>query len=209
MKKSSLRRTYVILVVIALTLGGILTWQLLRDDHEAQVHFERDETHLIISNVADVPVALFRAGRSLADTSRNVRFDGKDVWLGPGNYFLMYEDAHRSLFVPVPLTGYQCGLDKDGSFAVTIRPTPREFPPLLLPELPQFEFIPGGSFLLGDRLNPRERHHVWLTGYFVAPFEVTNAEFREFLKDSAGYADAANWTASGTRWKSINRSCRA
>jgi formylglycine-generating enzyme required for sulfatase activity len=76
----------------------------------------------------------------------------------------------------------------------------------LFKELPEFLYIPSGNILLGDRLNPREPHYVWLTGFFVAPFELTNGEFREFLKAPDGYNDDANWTEDGKRWKATNTS---
>jgi iron(II)-dependent oxidoreductase len=71
-----------------------------------------------------------------------------------------------------------------------------------------FVYIPSGPFLLGDRLNPGEPHYVWLSGFYISPFEVTNAEFREFWHDPGGYADNVNWTPQGKLWKRVKR-CEA
>jgi formylglycine-generating enzyme required for sulfatase activity len=178
----------------------------MQDDEGDQTHYQNRETRVVIANLSNAPIALFRAGRTLDDTLRLMPFDGRERWFGPGNYFLRWEDRGRQLFAPIPLAGFKCGPDEDGSFVVTIRPAPKESPPRLFSDLPEFVNIPSGNFLLGDRLNPREPHYVWLTGFFVAPFEVTNAEFREFLRDSTGYEDAAHWTAEGRRWKLANES---
>ena len=45
---------------------------------------------------------------------------------------------------------------------------------------------------------------MWVTGFFMALFETTNAEFRQFLNE--GYSDDANRTKEGKRWKASHRS---
>jgi iron(II)-dependent oxidoreductase len=99
--------------------------------------------------------------------------------------------------------GYRAGPEPDGSFVVTVRAGPHEFPPRLAASS-ELSYIAGGHFLLGDRLNTRERHYVWTTAFFAAPFEFSNAEYREFLRDPTGYRDDANWTAAGRTWRSAN-----
>jgi formylglycine-generating enzyme required for sulfatase activity len=74
----------------------------------------------------------------------------------------------------------------------------------LLPDLPDFVIIPSGHFLFGDQLRVQEPHYIWLGSFYINPFEVTNAEFREFLIDPHGYSDNANWTEGGRKWKSAN-----
>jgi len=107
----------------------------------------------------------------------------------------------RRMYTPVVLTGYHSGPDEDGSFLVSLRPPPVGFPPRLRADEAEYVFIPGGNALVGDRQTPHEPHYVWLTGYFIAPFEVTNGEFRLFIADSAGYNDDRNWSGEGRRWK--------
>ncbi len=187
-----------ILLIATVSVGY---WLFSQDDREEQAHYEQGETELVISNLANATLTLYKSGKNLSDTTRVAGFDGKSIWLKPGNYFLRTDDGGRTMFVSVPLTGYRCGPDDDGSFLVTIRPIPKTFPPRLSNSLPGFIYIPSGNFLLGDRQNPREPHYVWLTGYFVAPFEVTNGEFREFLDASDGYIDSSNWTEEGQRWR--------
>lgn len=173
---------------------------------QEQLHYERRETELLVANQLGAAVVLLRAGAHLEDTTRITAFNGSRMWLPAGNYFLQVRHEGRTQYLPVPLAGYRAGPDKGGAFSVTLRPAPNAYPPRLLPNLPEFVAIPSGSFLFGDRLNPREPHYLWLTSFFIHPFEVSNAEFREFLRDSTGYAEDSNWTAAGRRWKAVNPS---
>ncbi len=197
-----------IIATIAIVLAVIVPiyWQLTWTDAEEQARFDRGETELVIANLADAILTLYRAGPHLRDTVRISEFDGKRIWLKPGNYFVKAVSAGPIAHFPVPLTGYRCGPDDDKTFLVTIRPSIVAQPPRLLNHLPEFVYIPSGGFLLGDRQNPREPHYTWLTGFFIAPFEVTNGEFREFLGASDGYDDPAHWTEHGRRWKSTVKS---
>jgi serine/threonine-protein kinase len=154
-----------------------------------------------ISNLTPLSVLLFRAGRGLSEGYRGDSFDGHTMWLSAGSYYLELATEERPLLYPVSLTGYRCGPDDEGAFHVTIRSSPKEFPTRLDDRLPEFIYIPSGTSLLGDRLNPREPHYVWLTGFFIAPFEVTNDEFRQFIASSNGYGDDANWIEEGRRWR--------
>jgi len=192
--------------LLFLTMIFVGYWLLSQDDRNEELRYKQGETELVVSNLANSNLTLYKAGKNLSDTSRVKEFTGKNVWLRPGNYFLRSDESGRTTFIPVPLTSYRCGPDKDGSFLVTIRPMLKVFPPRLSNSLPEFMYIPSGNFLLGDRQNPRETHYIWLTGYFIAPFEVTNGEFREFLNAFDGYSDAGNWTAQGRRWKSTIKS---
>jgi len=177
-----------------------------RERHE-QLHYEQEETELIVSNLIDARIVLFKAGKNLADTTRLTAFNGERMWLRRGNYFLRVEQHSGSFFfIPVALFGYRSGPDEGGAFIVTLRPLPRTYPARLFAHLPEFVYIPSGIFLFGDRLNPREPHYLWRTSYFISPFEVTNAEFREFLDDPSGYNDEANWTKAGKRWKGARSS---
>ena len=171
-------------------IGGVLlgrhyvVWQ-----RAETLRYQRGETELVVTDVTGrARVTLFKAGKRLDEAKHIAGFDGRRIWLPEGNYFVEAEESGRRLYYPAPLTGYRGGPDRDGAFVITIRPAPRESPPRLVADRPEFVYIPSGHFLLGDRANPREPHYVWLTAYFLAPFEVTNAEFREFLNDQRGYA---------------------
>ncbi len=186
--------------------GGILTKWFADRERLEQLHYDREETELIISILTEAQIRLYQAGKTLSDTARVTEFNGERIWLPRGNYFLQITQDQKTFFVPVPIFGYRSGPDEAGSFFFTLRPPPTEYPPLLLANLPEFVYISSGNFLLGDRLNPREPHYVWLTGYFISPFEVTNAEFREFLNDPNGDADTTNWTNAGKRWRAKSSS---
>jgi formylglycine-generating enzyme required for sulfatase activity len=194
-----------ILTGIVIVTGLVVSRQL-RQTNAEKSHFRREETELIVTNLAGATTQLFKAGQTPREATPVAGFDGQRIWLPRGDYFLEAKFSDRSVFYPVPLNGYRSGPDSDGALIVTIRQPPAENPPRLLSELPQFIFIPSGSFLFGDRLNPREPHYVWLPAFFISPGEVTNAEFREFLSDPQGYASQINWTQSGQQWKAANAS---
>lgn len=175
-------------------------------DRYEHLHYEREETKLIVSNIPRAHLTLFKAGKDLLEAMPMPSVDVEETWLPPGNYFLKADDGTRLLFYPVPMLNYRGGPDKDGTFGVTIR-TPVSDPPQgLHPELPDYVFVPSGHFLFGDKLNRQEPHYVWLGGFFINPFEVTNAEFHEFWKDPNGYRDDGNWTEAGKKWKAANSS---
>lgn len=202
MKKRYLNAA-ILLAAFTITAWMLTRWLAARERNE-QLHYDREETELIVSNLIDAQVKLYKTRKNLADTTHVAEFNGERLWLPRGNYFLRAQKDRHTFFLPIPVLGYRSGPDEGGAFIITLRPPPVEYPPRLLPNSPEFIYIPSGNFLLGDRLNPREPHYIWLTGFFMYPFEVTNAEFYAFLNDPAGYADATNWTAAGKRWKENN-----
>lgn len=193
------------LIALAVLVGFVAKSFSARERLE-QLHYDREESELIVSNLSGAQIYLYKAGKYLSDTMRVTAFDGRQIWLPKGNYFLQVTRQQQLFFIPVPIYGYRGGPDDGGAFMVTLRPPPTGYPPRLLAHTPEFVYIPSGNFLLGDRLNPREPHYIWLTGYFINSFEVTNAEFREFLRDPGGYADTTNWTRAGIKWRAKNSS---
>ena len=198
----------VIPLVVVFGAGVFLTWRYIAGEREEQLHFQRNETKLIVSNLAKVPVTLFQAGRSLQEVKLVNEFGGESAWLKQGNYFLKAQFTARTVLYPVPIAGYRSGPDEDGHFTLTIRSLPSEQPPKPFGSTPDFAHIATGHLLLGDHLNPREPHFVWLQEFFMSPFEVSNAEFRVFWEDADGYRNDQNWTEDGRRWKADNN-CRA
>ena len=172
---------------------------------EEQDHYDREETQFFLANLAGAKVSLFKAGGSIEVTTLLPQFKTEGMWLPRGNYFLKVEQSDKTTFYPVPILGYRSGPDKEGTFTVTIRPWIAP-PPRLFGNMPELAFVPSGHFLFGDHLRPSEPHYVWLTAYFISPFEVTNAEFKAFIDDPAGYGNDSNWTEAGKRWKAKNRS---
>jgi len=201
------RRAYlgvgVSLGVFLVAGAAVLSW-FNKAERREQLRSEREETELIVTNLSEARIRLFKAGRSLRESVALPPFSVPRSWMSPGNYFLEAAQQDRTSLFPIPLRGYRAGPETDGAFAVTVRSTPAETPPLLFPSLPQMAYIPSGHFLLGDRLNPREPHYVWVAGFFISSFELTNAEFSEFVKVTQGYGDATNWTEEGKEWRASN-----
>lgn len=188
-----------LLALGALTVVGaiVATGLRLLSEKEEDAHYANGETEVSVENPAGQPFHVVKAGNDLLGSVLTIPFDPRGTWLAAGNYFVVTSHDMDTAYYPVPLTGYRSGPDAGGKFAVTIRPVPRETPPILTPTSHPYRHIPSGSFLLGDRLNPGEQHYVWLTGYFMAPFEMTNAEFKRFVEAPDGYADDRNWTEAG------------
>ena len=201
MKKFYAGGASIILISAVITL---IIYRSTADDE--QLHYDRGETQFFLANLPGANVTLLKAGTSIEAATVMPEFKTDGMWLSRGNYFLSVEQAGKASFYPVPIVGYRGGPDKEGTFTVTIRPSQLQLPPRLLPNFPEFAFIPSGHFLFGDQLRPTEPHYVWLTAYFMSPFEVTNAEFKEFIEDPSGYANDANWTEAGRHWKAKNRS---
>lgn len=197
-KKVILLTAFVSLAVAAATLA-IVYW-MADGERTEQIHFERDETELVIANTTGADLVLYRAGENLSGELPVSEFDGDRIWLTKGNYFLRAASDEGVAFYPVPIQGYRSGTDGDDTFEVTVRTVPNG-PPWVFPGN-SFVYIPNGFFLFGDRLNPNEPHLVWTQGYFIGKFEVSNAEFRQFLQAPDGYANDSNWTEAGKEWRS-------
>jgi hypothetical protein len=142
------------ILAAAITAAVFFVYRYFDAARADQIHYEQDETELVVVNLANARLALFRAGRNLSEAQPVPEFGGERIWLTKGNYFLQAEQNGTTVFYPVPIQGYRSGTEKDDTFAITIRSLPGEFPPPLLPES-KFVFIPSGHFLFGDRLNPR------------------------------------------------------
>jgi formylglycine-generating enzyme required for sulfatase activity len=198
--------TSAVAIIIIALCGGVAVSRYYERERAKRIHFERGETELIVTNLARAPLRLFKAGMTMGDAQPIASFNGDHIWLPAGNYFLQANLPNQEFFYPVPIAGYRRGPDADGSFALTIRALPDESPPRPPASLSGWALIPGGNFLLGDRQNPQEPHYVWLSAFFIGKFEVTNAEFAEFLGDPRGYTDDSNWTDAGKAWKNANQS---
>jgi formylglycine-generating enzyme required for sulfatase activity len=194
---------FLIGVTLVLIIAAVVARTIIDDDPDS-LRFEREETEIVISNPSGSPLSLFKSGASMDEDERIDSFDGKRIWLPNGNYFLRVDQEERTIFYPVSVIAYRGGPDEDGSLGVTVRRTPSQTPPRLFDHLPEFVYIPSGHFLIGDRLNLREPHYVWIGAFYIAPFEVTNEEFGLFLDE--GYADDSHWTDEGKRWRSKNAS---
>jgi formylglycine-generating enzyme required for sulfatase activity len=199
---------------LALLISGICAcaalaaagWYFWQSDSREDERYQKGLTEVVVANLSGASLRVFQAGPRLSSAKELPGPSPDGLWLPPANYFLACEQAGATTYVPIPLTGYRSGPDKEGSFLVTVRPTPKELPPWPGDGRPGFAYIPSGNLLLGDRHNPSEQHYVWLTGYFIATCEATNRDFREFVDAPDGYADEANWTTEGLRWRAATPS---
>jgi formylglycine-generating enzyme required for sulfatase activity len=183
----------------ALVAGGAA--RLMRAEYEKQRRARRaaaGETELRVVDTLGAALTLHRAGDGL-DDARPVPLDG-ETWLGEGRYFLEAARGPVRLFYPVVIDGTGQGPEADGTWTVTVRAPPAESPPLPGAGL-GFVHVPAGPFVMGERGNPGETHVVFVPGFHLAAFEVTNREFRRFLEDPGGYGERANWTVGGWAWK--------
>ena len=187
-------------------VGSVLSVQYAARQSVERERYDYQESELIVTNLTGSRASLFKAGSTLQEAEPITPFNGRLAWLPAGNYFLKIENDGTELFYPVPIVAFRGGPDDGGSVSVTVRSLVPESPPGLLPSSPKFSDIPSGHFLIGDRLNLQDPHYVWLTGFLMARFEVTNEEFRKFMEDHDGYASDANWTEAGNRWKHSNSS---
>jgi iron(II)-dependent oxidoreductase len=76
---------------------------------------------------------------------------------------------------------------------------------------PGMVYIPPGTFLMGGgdddpgaQDNEKPQHEVWLAGYYIDRYPVTNARYRAFI-EAGGYETRAYWTEVGWEWKGDRR----
>lgn len=163
-----MKKLFVIGGAVVVLATGALTLRYLRSNTRAEaLHYEREETELIISNDTGANPTLFKAGNSFQDAIPISSKAEDRIWLPRGNYFLKVEQAGRSFFYPIPIVAYRSGPDKDGTFGITVRLPRSDAPHGLLPGLPDYALVPSGSFLFGDRLRVQEPHYVWLGSFYM------------------------------------------
>jgi len=194
----------IVLLILLLGIGAILGLGWVESQRNEQVHFNREETLLLVSNPSRSAIRLFMSGRTLQEAKPLEPFNGKSIWLPKGNYFLLARQNGREFYYPIPIIGHRSGPDTDGTFSITVRSFKVEDTPPLIAGSGAWAYIPSGHFLFGERLNPHEPHYIWLPAFFINTFEVTNAQYREFLQDPLGYNHDMGWTEEGRRWRSSN-----
>ncbi len=202
---SANRRTYFLAVAAAVVLAAALflareAFDLYNAFHSDFVHYDNNETELVLTNTTSAKLRLFRAGNNMDDAELILDTVPDRVWLAAGEYFIEADDDGRQLYYPVTIRGYRQGTEDDGSFLLTIRPMP-EIPPAIPGTAAKLMPVPSGSFLFGDRLKPRQPHFVWVQSFYISDFETTNAAFRQFMDAPDGFRDDSNWTIAGRFWK--------
>jgi formylglycine-generating enzyme required for sulfatase activity len=203
MRKSLVVACLVLGVVAAATATGIVSaWTRAQD---VRAHLARGETRLRLANPAGARLALYRAGSDL-EATRQLPAPGPETWLTRESHFIEASLGPARWHVPIPLSGFNLGPDPGGSFAVTLRAPGPAVPPAAGTRSSRFLQVPAGHFAIGDRKNPSESHYVWVGAFHLGAFEVTNGEYRRFLRDSHGYDWRPNWTEAGWDWKTSSAS---
>ena len=160
---------------------------------------------LKVANRASARLLLHHAGQTL-DEATPVTLGARGAWLQPGNYFVEARVGNLAWFYPVPLATLGRGPDPHGAYAVAVRAPVVNAPPAAGDGVPGAVYVPAGYFEMGDRRSARQSHYVWVPAFFLAAFEVTNGEYRQFLRDPQGYDDRANWTEAGWQWREAGTS---
>lgn len=191
--------------ILVLCIAGVAVTRAVIRTRVESTRRAQGETRLEILNRSGAKVSLHRAGRTL-DNALPMPLGPEATWLPEGSYFVEARAGTRSWFYPVSLAGLGTGRGV-GCFTITVRSPGSAAPPLPPGGSSGFAFIPAGAFQLGERRNPVEAHFAWTTSFHFGIFEVTNAEFRSFLVNQAGYADRGNWTEAG--WAARNPSTRS
>src|SRR5262245_43786293 len=195
-------RKWVTLAVVAVATvvigGGVFAYRLTERQRLERLHYEREEPLLVVANVAQSPVRLFRSQTSVGNAEVLPGLKGSQIWLPTGEYFVEAEQRGQRFFYPVTVLGYRSAPDSEGMLSLTIRAAPTES----LPVSPEsFAVIPSCPCVIGDRRNPRQPHYVWLQGFVMHRFEVSNVEYRAFLRSARGYGEGDNRTDSGKLWR--------
>jgi formylglycine-generating enzyme required for sulfatase activity len=203
MRRRSVAVASIVLIVL---IAAAFSWRWWSEELLEQERAERDQTEIVVGAPQGARCRLYESGREI-DSGRLLN-DGPclSMWLTAGTYWMNVAASGGELNYPAPLLGYRLGPDRDGSFVITVRPRVQGDPPLPRPESAGFVRIPSGHFLIGDRETPREPHYVWVPEFYMGVFEVTNAEFRDFLRDPKGYASNEYWTEAGQSWKRRGKS---
>lgn len=85
--------------------------------------------------------------------------------------------------------------------------TPTPSPTFDIPD--NMVLIPAGIFTMGTDVDTEyddegPSHQVYLDAFLIGKYEVTRAEYRQFIDDD-GYAKEKYWTSSGWGWKNYSR----
>jgi len=72
---------FAIASVILAVCGGVAASRYYKRERAERLHFERGETELIVTNLARVPLRLYKAGKALRDAQPVASSDGDRIWL--------------------------------------------------------------------------------------------------------------------------------
>ena len=100
---------------IAIAAATVSVTYFRSTERAERLHYEREETEVVVSSIAGANHTLFKAGRKRQD-AQPVSYIGDNFWLPRGNYFLKVEQAGRSFFYPIPIVAYRAGPDKYDRF---------------------------------------------------------------------------------------------
>jgi hypothetical protein len=85
---------------IVIVAASFMVTYFRSTESAARLHYEREETEVVVSNIAGANYTLFKAGKKLED-AQPVSYIGDKFWLPRGNYFLKVEQAGRVLLYTI------------------------------------------------------------------------------------------------------------
>lgn len=203
-RRNSSRGMKAIIVVLALLLiaaGGL--WMLMTGQFErlAQTYQQNPVVGQVgvldVSNPEQAELGLFHViGTRVIEP---VPFDGEDVRLKQGDYYLEAQKGTQVLQFPVYIEGRGHRLNVEVVFPVKQAPSQ------------DVAYIPAGWFRMGNKETtvahfgfPDEKPDidVYVSGFFLSKYEVTNREFAQFVR-AGGYENDVYWERLLKDWPSL------
>jgi hypothetical protein len=106
------RRTAFVAIVLVAAVGAVASWRFVAADRAEELHYQRGESELVVTNLARATLHLFRAGSSLEEAAEIGGLHEGRQWLPAANYFLKADTVGGPVYNSAPITGYRSGPDK-------------------------------------------------------------------------------------------------
>ncbi len=198
---SSLKPAGLALLALALVGGGI--WMYLSGGF-ASLSQRYDRSPMLgtvgvltVENLEGAELKLYHVIGTRV--TKQIPFDGESARLQRGDYYLEAVKGRELVRFPVYIGGRGHRLTLQVSF------------PPSKPGSPRFAYIPAGWFRMGNKETdvahfgfPDESPDidVYVSGFFLSKYEVTNQEYLEFV-EKGGYHEKAYWKRLIEDWSSL------
>ncbi|MCP4404088.1 MAG: SUMF1/EgtB/PvdO family nonheme iron enzyme [bacterium] len=191
------------LALLALTLVGGGLWMYLSGGF-ASLSQKYDRSPMLgtvgvltVENLEGAELKLYHVIGTRV--TKQIPFDGESARLQRGDYYLEAVKGRELVRFPVYIGGRGHRLTLQVSF------------PPSKPVSPRFAYIPAGWFRMGNKETdvvhfgfPDESPDidVYVSGFFLSKYEVTNQEYLEFVEEG-GYYEEAYWKRLIEDWSSL------